>query len=78
MSFLNVRIIFHSKLISDGVIGFGADRFAKLASTYTEVYYYLTTYVSRYSYVYYPGTQPYGNAKSKFDSQNHQVDDNDF
>lgn len=40
------------------VIGFGVDQFAKLAVTYRNVFYYKTTYVGRYSYVYHPDEKP--------------------
>lgn len=48
------------QLFADGVIGFGVHRFVQLASRYTQVYYYQTSYVGRYSYTYYPNDKPYG------------------
>lgn len=48
------------ELYADGVIGFGVNRFVRLASLFTRVYYYKNSYVGRYSHFYYPGDKPYG------------------
>lgn len=49
-----------SKLYSDGLIGFSVDRFVRLVSKYTKVFYYRFSYLGRYSHVYYPDNKPYG------------------
>lgn len=49
-----------SHIYSDGIIGFSVDRFVRLVSKYTKVYYYRFSYLGRYSHVYYPDKKPYG------------------
>lgn len=42
------------------MIGFGVHRFARLASSFTRVFYYHNSYVGRYSHTYYPYDKLYG------------------
>ena len=55
---------FHSQLFAESVIGFGAHRFAQLASAHTKVYKYKFSYAGRYSHTYYPDDKPYGKLDS--------------
>lgn len=64
-SYINPKLAnFHSQLFAEGVIGFGAHRFAQLASAHTKVYKYKFSYAGRYSHTYYPADKPYGKLDS--------------
>lgn len=47
-------------LFSEGIIGYGAHRFAQLVSNFSDVYYYKFSYLGRFSTFRYPSNQPYG------------------
>lgn len=47
-------------LFSEGIIGYGAHRFAQLVSEFADVYYYKFSYLGRFSTFRFPRNEPYG------------------
>ena len=47
-------------LFSEGIIGYGAHKFAQLVSIYTNVYYYKFSFLGRFSTFRFPRSQPFG------------------
>jgi hypothetical protein len=48
------------QIFADSIIGFGVHRFVNLVSSTVPVYYYKSSYVGRYSHLYFPKDKPYG------------------